>query len=477
VPRQIAPSGSNPSWSPDGRRVAFQSDEHADVTPSAFGAQSGSTIWTVSPEGGELREMTRGRPEGGHAAPVWSNGGRHLAFTVFEAGPDNGVWVLSLESGTVTPMAAGPGLYEAVFAPDDSALYVAGGEPLIARIPLHAATVTAAGARQAIPIPGVTGVRGLTMSRDGRRLGFAAPALSSHIWAQPVNADGSPRGPAVALTRDTSRRNSLPAVSPDGTKVAYISTRAGGTPNVWVMDIDGANGIQVTSDDTGEFEPKWFPDGKRIAYISNRGEKKGIWAVDIATRREELWLDAVQAYNSGSGSLPGRMAEFDLSPSATRAAFAMLGPAGERRVIFIATLHPFAGRPLTDGTHSVGYPAWSPDERRLAVEVKDGSSTHAGVIDVASGTLRMLTNERGQTWVRSWSPDGRKLAIAALRDGRWSLQWLNVDGSGQGIMTAPSPPNVYLRYPEWSPRGQTVVFERGELRGNIWLLELARGGK
>jgi hypothetical protein len=34
------------------------------------------------------------------------------------------------------------------------------------------------------------------------------------------------------------------------------------------------------------------------------------------------------------------------------------------------------------------------------------------------------------------------------------------------------PSNAYVRYPEWSPRGDLVVYERGELRGNIWLLPL-----
>ena len=142
--------------------------------------------------------------------------------------------------------------------------------------------------------------------------------------------------------------------------------------------------------------------------------------------------------------------------------------------MYVTTIEPFRARAVSDGTQSVGYPAWSPDERRLGVEVKDGSSTQAGVIDVESGALRLLTNQRGQTWVRGWSPDGRKLAVAALRDGVWSLQWLDADGGGRGIITPPAPPNVYLRYPEWSPQGGVVVFERGELRGNIWILTLSR---
>ena len=97
---------------------------------------------------------------------------------------------------------------------------------------------------------------------------------------------------------------------------------------------------------------------------------------------------------------------------------------------------------------------------------------HAGIIDVESGALRRLTNERGQTWVRSWSPDGSKLAVAALRDGRWNIRSLDVATGKQDDITPPAPVHVYVRYPEWSPRGDYVVFERGELRGNIWTIAI-----
>jgi TolB protein len=138
----------------------------------------------------------------------------------------------------------------------------------------------------------------------------------------------------------------------------------------------------------------------------------------------------------------------------------------------VATIDPYTRRALTDGTVSVGYPAWSPDERQLAVEIKDGSSTHAGVINLQTGVLRRLTNERGQTWVRSWSPDSTKIIVAAFRQGVWSVRWIDVTSGQQGTITAAGPPHVYVRYPEWSSRGDVVLFERGELRGNIWMLAL-----
>ena len=96
------------------------------------------------------------------------------------------------------------------------------------------------------------------------------------------------------------------------------------------------------------------------------------------------------------------------------------------------------------------------------------------MIDVQTGMLRRLTNASGQTWVRSWSPDGRRLAAAVLRDGQWSLRVLDLEGREQ-MMTPPGPPRVFVRYPDWSARGDLVVFERSEMTGNIWLLDRRAG--
>jgi Tol biopolymer transport system component len=91
---------------------------------------------------------------------------------------------------------------------------------------------------------------------------------------------------------------------------------------------------------------------------------------------------------------------------------------------------------------------------------------------VASGELRVLTRERGQTWVRSWSPDGRRLAVAALRDGHWSLRAIDVATGRQQLIHETRSPRVFVRYPDWSPRGDTIGFERGEMRANIWTLAI-----
>ena len=470
TPRQISSFGARPAWSPDGTRIAFQTDELGDIAPNGFSAQVGSTIWIADANGGNARAITTPTsPSGGHASPAWSPDGRFIAFTVFDSGADNGVWIVALDNGATWPLDLNASFYDPVFATDASAVYATGAEALIVRLPFDARTGKLRATREMIPIAGVPGVRGLSLSPDGRRLAFSGMALESQIWSLPVSATGQPGEPAP-LTRDTSRRNSLAMISPDGRQVAYMSIRQGELPNIWVMNIDGSNPMQLTSDETADHKPHWFPDGKRIAYLTKRGRAGALWSVNVETRKEEIVFDFPGQENEPR--LDGRLAEFDISPSLTRIAFSLISSSSGRRTLFTSPTSAFTPSPVGPRDSSAGYPSWSPDETQIAVEIKDGSSTHAGVIDTASGTLRQLTRERGHTWVRSWSPDGTKLAVAAMRDSRWSLRWIDAANGAEGPLTPSYPPNTYLRYPEWSPTGDRLVFERGVTRGNIWTIAI-----
>ncbi len=471
--RQLVAEGSHPAWSADGTRIVFQSDEPSDVTPSAFGAQSGGTIHTVDVNGSHPRQLTTaGHPMGGHAYPVWSRDGRFVAFSVFDGGSNNGVWRIAVDTGETVHLLKGMrGHYELAFAPGDAALYAAGGDPFIVRVKFDPTTGNVSGERELIAVPGVAGVRGLTMTPDGR-IGLAGLTVASQVWAQPITPDGSRRGDPVALTIDTSRRNSLPVVSPDGSRVAYVSTRAGEAPNVWTMGIDGKNSSQLTDNEGPDVQPYWYPDGSRVAFLATRQDGIGLWSVALDTRRQELIRPLADLTKQVRATAGGILAEPALSRSITQVAIAVVAPPHANRQLFIGSITSLDARAITDASTWIGYPAWSPDDKQLAGELKIGSSTHAAVIDLESGAMRQLTSERGQTWVRSWSPDGKKIAAAVFRGGRWNLQWIDAATGATGAITEPLPANSYVRYPDWSPRGNVVVYERGELRGNIWMLRL-----
>jgi hypothetical protein len=59
-----------------------------------------------------------------------------------------------------------------------------------------------------------------------------------------------------------------------------------------------------------------------------------------------------------------------------------------------------------------------------------------------------------------------------LRDGRWSLRAIDIVDGRETVVLASLPPHAYVRYPEWSPKGDVMLFERGELRGNIWTMRI-----
>jgi TolB protein len=376
--------------------------------------------------------------------------------------------MLSVETGETWPLELGASTYDPVFLENDSAVLVSGAEALVTRLPVDARTGKLRAPREVIPVAGVPRVRGLSLSPDGARLAFAGLSLDSQIWTLDVNAAGSPAAEPRQLTRDTSRRNSLAAISPDGKKIAYMSTRQGELSNVWVMNADGTHPIQLTGDDSAEHKPNWFPDSVRVGYLAKGRDVHGLYSIDINTRRSQLVFDF-----AGAGrrqGLEGTLAEFDVSPSVRQIAFSMMTPPAGERVLCVSPIETF--HPRRVGPAGVGYPAWSPDEKQIAIEFKDGTSTHAGVIDVASGALRQLTKERGHTWVRSWSPDGRRVVVAALRNGRWSLGAIDVVSGNYAALTAPEAPGVYVRYPEWSPKRDRVLFERGASRGNIWTIAI-----
>jgi len=129
---------------------------------------------------------------------------------------------------------------------------------------------------------------------------------------------------------------------------------------------------------------------------------------------------------------------------------------------------------LTFDREFVGYPCWSPDGRELALEVRRGDDIFIGVMPSAGGTPELLNEKRGLSWAFSYSPDGRRIAFAGYRDDTWNLWWIDRGTREEQRLTGNTRLDVYIRYPSWSPKGDRIVYEQAETRGQVFLLEGGR---
>jgi DNA-binding winged helix-turn-helix (wHTH) protein len=121
--RKITTFGSRPAWSPNGDRIAFQTDPLADIGANVRNAMPPSTIWTVA-VGGEPQQLTQaGQPAGGHGAPAWSPDGKLVVFDVNDWARSS-LWTINVETKAITPVdAAGGSESDPIFARDGHSIY------------------------------------------------------------------------------------------------------------------------------------------------------------------------------------------------------------------------------------------------------------------------------------------------------------------------------------------------------------------
>jgi Tol biopolymer transport system component/DNA-binding winged helix-turn-helix (wHTH) protein len=464
VSKQITDFGSCPRWSPDGSLIAFQSDEVTDIAPTAFGAMPPSRLWVVSPQGGEARAVTQaGSPPGGHGSLSWFPDGKRLVFVSYDV-DSIGIWSVSITDGQLKQITGGRALsYDPVCSPDGRYVYfVAALRPR--NFLLWRQQLSPAGEPVGEPVEmagaGTSVMRHLSLSADGKSLAYSGLSMTSNLWSLPVSrATGEAAGPPVQLTTDTSFRKSAPSFSPDGKKIAFSKALAGEKYDIWVIDADGRNPVQLTSDIRPDLSPGWFPAGDSIGFMTFYESGSTLFS---------LTLD---------GKVERPMFEWD-----TEAAFTQISPDGSRIAfhsdkggsvnIWTASLESGEARQITSGAEPMGWPCWSPDGKLIAFEMKRGQATHVAIVPSEGGEPVQLTFDRGHSWTGSWSPDGDRIAFAGLRNGYWNIWWVSRETKKQKQMTGYLKPNAFVRSPAWSPQGDRIVYEYTESVGNIWLMEL-----
>jgi Tol biopolymer transport system component len=237
----------------------------------------------------------------------------------------------------------------------------------------------------------------------------------SHIWA--ANPDGTNQH---ALTSGSSE-DLQPVWSPDGTRIAFTSTRNGFT-HIFVMNADGTGLTAVTSGYAFDLDPTWSPDGSKIAFTSTRGGHTHIYVVSSSggtpTALTSGWLyEATPAW----------------SPDGLHIAFTRTS-AGYTH-IFVMKSDGTGVAQLTSGSFYDAVPAWSPDSTRVAFTSNRGGNTHIYVMQNNGAGLMSLTSGPAFDALPAWAADGSLIAFTSTRSGQVHVFVMNADGTGVSALT------------------------------------------
>ena len=279
-----------------------------------------------------------------------------------------------------------------------------------------------------------------------------------------MDADGDN---VVQLT-DHRASDEDPACSPDGRRIAFRSER-GVTPDLYVMDRDGDNVIRLTHDNFFESRPSWSPDGMRIAFGNFRigvGNSE-IYAMDadgnnLTRLAKHKWHDVVPSW----------------SPDGSKIAFVSVRNGGFNtpQHIFVMNADGTERRNLTGDTHlrrNWG-PTWSPDGRKIAFHSRFFDvppRIDIFVITADGKELEQLT-EDGRSRSPVYSPDGAKIAYVSRRGGDANIYLMDNDGRNMVKLTK-TPPGIDNESPSW-PHGALAVNPSGKLATSWGELKRAR---
>ena len=493
-----------PTWSPNGVRIAFQAYWDGNYH-----------IWVVNRDGTDLEQLTNGPYD--HREPHWSPDGSKIALSSDRDGT-YGIYELALASRAVTRLTDGEGNeYGPAYGPDGrSVAYLTDGEGAGLWV------IRAAFAEQIVDLGGAQGF-GASWSPDGVEIAYneltrgmstlrvvgTGSGAESRAVSDPnedvfpfraswITGDrliytsdgkirtrstggGSARDVPFEATVTLDRRNYRkatqdldiegqfpvrgivsPAVSPDGISVAFSALG-----DLWVMSL-GESPERITDDPWVEVDPAWSPDGRSLVFASDREGEVDLWLRDMGTGAE-------RRITEGGGMAPA------WSPDGRQIAF-IGGSEGEvlyeggLRVLNMSTGE---ARTVRSGLNNPGRPTWSPDGSQIGVSAHWRYSTRFregvnrvllipiprtaaedqgfGVAEDVTGEFSSGSHGGVSAWELGQAGDVALPPELVLQEGERMLEFLPHGSVGTRSTSGPV----------WSPNGQWMAYVS---TGVLWVV-------
>jgi Tol biopolymer transport system component/serine/threonine protein kinase len=354
-------------------------------------------------------------------------------------------------------------------------------------------------------------------SPDGKQVAFVR-AHQPDVKLQPGDVFGMfQEGDVWVLNLASGEETKLvenafnPAYSPDGQHIAVDASWAG-PRRIWVLDRQGHNPQQVTTDTSEEVDhvaPAWSPDGRKIVFQNLVRTKFDIRTVNLDSKRMNwitndsltnirpswspsgrfiyfssyrsgginIWRAPVKADGTLNGSLQqvttgaGQDVEVAVSPDSKRLAYATLRQNAD---IWRLPVSPQTG--LTGGTPEAvisttredSRGSWSPDSEMVAFNSDRAGDMNIWLYTFADSTTRQLTTGHGGDFQPNWSPDEKKIAFFSSRSGSPNIWEVEIAKGTLRRLTSNSEVNVN---PFYSPDGKLIAYQSDQSgRLEVWVM-------
>lgn len=256
-------------------------------------------------------------------------------------------------------------------------------------------------------------------------------------------------GTITPLTRDGDWHDEQPRWSPDGRRIAFRSNRSGSF-NLYVMDADGGNVTRVTEHGGNDFDPSWLPDGQSLVHSSDRDRGVGrfdLYRVWLADRSVERLTTFFQGY----AFMP------TVSPDGGWVAFvATTFPSewGWQNQVHVMELATRMTWPF-DATASGCWPSWSPDGQKIAHVSLLQEPSSIQIVNSFGEAPEPVPGESARWhYYPDWSPDSRLLAISTSPEHHQGEDWdlAIADPSRTSPLRRLTTGAGNDRLPDWKPR-------------------------
>ncbi len=476
-----------PRWSPDGARLLFSRLNDAGIydvwVVSALGGaarrlvlngayptwspdgetiaySAGGVIWFCDASGENPRPVTRPEPPLAHFQPAFSHDGRKLAFVRRTSGPYSELAIVELRTGTVRTITRDGALaWSPVWSPADRFIYFAssrGGTTNVWKIP------SASGEPEQITA-GQGADSDIDLSADGKRLVFSSFRINLNLAE--LSLEPGSLGRRKWLTGDAARGELGPRYSPDGRRIAYFSNRGGAErEGIWVMDADGGNPIKLVEDNYTNVFPRWTADGQQLMFVSREHTllaPREFRRISLAGGAPEAL--SIKIFMDRGDATPDGILIYQTSPDS-----------GELYNLRTRQRQPIADLP--------GDPLWSSDGRAFAYVVRPGTRkpSEAGLW---IGTLNGARRQLFEGWVVSftWSGAHEMLVLQGKPDFKGVLWRVDTEGrravalSGVGLYRSEVDTGVWAIRFDVHPDGRRIAIETVEsLEADIGMIDNVR---